>query len=29
MILELYFYVVGMSFNKMHFTFIWVDLSEF
>ena len=27
--LGLYFYVFGISYDKMHFTYIWVNLSRF
>ena len=28
-LLGLYFYVIGISYDKMHFTYIWVNLSKF
>ena len=28
-LLGTYFYVIGISFDKMHFTCIWVNLSRF
>ena len=28
-LLRIYFYVIGISFGKTHFTYIWINLSRF